>query len=121
MKTLSVPRQITSHLPQYLTFLSLTGWPRFPKRLGKHFITVSSTSGPAVRAICPPALLYAKVPVQRHLLQPLAWGKGGGSPLPQGLGQGPSAIASDPPRCPSSLRAASLLGPGEAERMNHIC
>lgn len=121
METPSAPRQITSHLPQYLTFFSLTGWSRFPKRLGKHFVTLGSTSGPAIRAIHSPVLLAAEVPLQQHLRQPLASGKEGGSPLPQGLGQEPSTIALDPPWCPSNLCTALLLGPGEAECVNHIC
>jgi len=93
METPSAPRQITSLSPQYLTFLSLTGWSRFPKRLGKHFVTLGSTSGPAPRAPCPPTLL--KRPRSGTSTAPLL-GEGRGIPPPQGLRQGQSATALAP-------------------------
>ena len=106
----SAPRQITSHLPWYLTFLSLTGWPSFPKRLGKYFVTLGSTSGPAIGGICPPALLAAEAHVQRHLLQPLAWGKEGGSPPSPGAGAGTKGCCFGPPLVP--LQPAHRLPAG---------
>lgn len=121
MEAPSAPRQITSHLLWYLTYLPLAGWPRFPRRLAKHFFhpwlnfwTCNHSHLPSCAAGCQSAC--AAVPPAAPRL-----GEGRGIPPSPGPEQGPSAIASGPPWCPSSPRTASLPGPGEAELINHIC
>lgn len=81
----SAPRQITSHLLWFLTFLNLTGWPRFPERLGKHFVTLGWTSGPAIRAVCSPTLL--KGLGRDTSCSPLLGGRKGDPPFPRGWGR----------------------------------
>lgn len=96
----------------FLPSLNLTGWPRFPERLGKPFVALSWTSGPATRAVC-------SEPVQRHVLSPSHGGRKGDPPFPRGWGRHQSHGFS-PLLVPLQLAHSLPAGPRGAKHMNHI-